>query len=252
MGYLRKGAFVATGGLSGLVVKANSKKERTAKASEKQLALQRAAASAQQQAATAAQRAAEERECQAKIAAGAWWLEDGAVATIKRFPRVSYLGGWPGHLDQHTGDDAKYLLCNAEGLKFRGRTKTLFTIPWDRVRAIEAVETAAAPVPAAAVAEELEGRWAKEHAVLVLTFDGGAKASFLIPKVSPPELASRLAPVAERLAEGAKRAQRLEAPAVGPVASVADELTKLAALRDSGVLTEEEFGQQKARLLGRV
>jgi hypothetical protein len=28
-----------------------------------------------------------------------------------------------------------------------------------------------------------------------------------------------------------------------------DELTKLAQLRDSGVLTEEEFGVQKARLL---
>lgn len=32
--------------------------------------------------------------------------------------------------------------------------------------------------------------------------------------------------------------------------SVADELTKLAALRDSGVLTDEEFAVQKARLLG--
>ena len=32
--------------------------------------------------------------------------------------------------------------------------------------------------------------------------------------------------------------------------SVADELAKLAALRDSGVLTEAEFAAQKARLLG--
>lgn len=31
--------------------------------------------------------------------------------------------------------------------------------------------------------------------------------------------------------------------------SVADELAKLAALRDSGVLTQEEFDQQKAALL---
>lgn len=31
--------------------------------------------------------------------------------------------------------------------------------------------------------------------------------------------------------------------------SVADELQKLAALRDEGVLTEEEFAQQKAKLL---
>ena len=36
MGFLRKALFVGTGGASGLVVKANSKKERTAKALEQQ------------------------------------------------------------------------------------------------------------------------------------------------------------------------------------------------------------------------
>ena len=36
MGFLRKSTFLATGGLSGLGMKANSKKERTAKALEKQ------------------------------------------------------------------------------------------------------------------------------------------------------------------------------------------------------------------------
>ena len=35
-----------------------------------------------------------------------------------------------------------------------------------------------------------------------------------------------------------------------PTASVADELERLARLRDQGVLTEEEFRTQKARLLG--
>ncbi|MFD8200010.1 DUF4429 domain-containing protein [Streptomyces sp. NPDC059701] len=35
-----------------------------------------------------------------------------------------------------------------------------------------------------------------------------------------------------------------------PPASIADELTKLAALRDQGVLSETEFQQQKDRLLG--
>jgi hypothetical protein len=39
------------------------------------------------------------------------------------------------------------------------------------------------------------------------------------------------------------------AAALAPV-SVADELGKLAALRDAGVLTDEEFQQQKHRLLG--
>lgn len=35
-----------------------------------------------------------------------------------------------------------------------------------------------------------------------------------------------------------------------PAISLADELAKLAGLRDQGVLTEEEFAAQKARLLG--
>ena len=39
MGFLRKAAFVATGGMSGLVFKANSKKERIANATEAQLRL---------------------------------------------------------------------------------------------------------------------------------------------------------------------------------------------------------------------
>jgi hypothetical protein len=36
--------------------------------------------------------------------------------------------------------------------------------------------------------------------------------------------------------------------AAGP-SSTADELTKLAALRDQGILSDEEFAQQKAKLL---
>ena len=35
-----------------------------------------------------------------------------------------------------------------------------------------------------------------------------------------------------------------------PMIAVADELAKLAALRDSGVLSAEEFDAQKAKLLG--
>ena len=39
-------------------------------------------------------------------------------------------------------------------------------------------------------------------------------------------------------------------PSPTPASSLADELLKLAQLRDSGVLSEEEFAAQKARLLG--
>jgi hypothetical protein len=40
------------------------------------------------------------------------------------------------------------------------------------------------------------------------------------------------------------------APSSAPAVSITDELAKLAALRDSGVLTEDEFAAQKAKLLG--
>ncbi|HET6963629.1 MAG TPA: SHOCT domain-containing protein [Acidimicrobiales bacterium] len=43
MGLLRKALFVSTGGMSGVVISANSKKERAAKAAEKQVRLQQQA-----------------------------------------------------------------------------------------------------------------------------------------------------------------------------------------------------------------
>lgn len=48
-------------------------------------------------------------------------------------------------------------------------------------------------------------------------------------------------------ARGSSAAQSPSSPA----GSIADELTKLAALRDKGVLTADEFEQQKRTLLGR-
>jgi hypothetical protein len=44
-------------------------------------------------------------------------------------------------------------------------------------------------------------------------------------------------------------APRAGAPSQGPGPSLADELRKLAELRDSGVLSETEFAAQKSRLL---
>ena len=52
-------------------------------------------------------------------------------------------------------------------------------------------------------------------------------------------------------AADAERAQRAYIQEVsGGGASAADEISKLAALRDSGALTEQEFAAQKAKLLG--
>ncbi|BBZ52406.1 PPE domain-containing protein [Mycobacterium heidelbergense] len=46
-----------------------------------------------------------------------------------------------------------------------------------------------------------------------------------------------------------EKAAPAEVPAGGPVTSIAAELRELASLRDSGILTDEEFTEQKKRLL---
>lgn len=50
--------------------------------------------------------------------------------------------------------------------------------------------------------------------------------------------------------EAAIAAHHSGTPAASPPASVADEIAKLAALRDQGAITETEYQQQKQRLLG--
>ena len=46
-----------------------------------------------------------------------------------------------------------------------------------------------------------------------------------------------------------KPAESPQNSAGGPITSIAAELRELASLRDSGILTDEEFSEQKRRLL---
>ncbi len=53
-----------------------------------------------------------------------------------------------------------------------------------------------------------------------------------------------------RIGAARARAQPAEQQPQQPQVSAYDELAKLAALRDQGVVTEQEFQEQKAKLLG--
>jgi hypothetical protein len=65
----------------------------------------------------------------------------------------------------------------------------------------------------------------------------------------PKDLVENLVKVIrERMAASSQPSQPATGPGSG--ASVADELLKLASLRDSGILTPEEFDAQKAKLIG--
>jgi hypothetical protein len=51
-------------------------------------------------------------------------------------------------------------------------------------------------------------------------------------------------------AQAVAQAQPAAAPAAGPTDDVIEKLTKLGELKAAGVLTDEEFAAQKAKLLG--
>lgn len=55
--------------------------------------------------------------------------------------------------------------------------------------------------------------------------------------------------MAQQAAAQQAAAQQVAAPAAAPVADVVTQLKELAALKDQGILTEEEFAAQKAKLL---
>lgn len=68
--------------------------------------------------------------------------------------------------------------------------------------------------------------------------------AFLSTQHTANALRQLLAPIEVRIRQAQPRAS------VGTASSVADELAKLAQLRDSGVLSDSEFASAKARLLG--
>jgi hypothetical protein len=81
------------------------------------------------------------------------------------------------------------------------------------------------------------------------------KARFKLPRTSADTLSQAIAAVTPQTSPPRSQEQkpvtdRVLAPQVASPVSVADELKKFADLKDLGVLTDEEFAQQKARLLG--
>jgi hypothetical protein len=85
-----------------------------------------------------------------------------------------------------------------------------------------------------------------QSAYLIVTTRNGV-AVFHTEKATAPEIQGQLGSV---LGPGQSMiASRSIAPAAPAAVSVADELVKLAALKSDGILTEEEFAAQKARLL---
>lgn len=93
----------------------------------------------------------------------------------------------------------------------------------------------------------------KKVETTTIAIDAGFASAAFETDQPLPEVQRAFAPLVGRL-ESAQRKTALTptSPTAQPpsAANIADELTKLAALRDSGVLSTEEFDAQKAKLLG--
>jgi len=235
MGLLRKATFVATGGASGLVIKANSKKERTAKALEKQLALQRQAMKVQSRQAPLA--TTSERPTQVdRVGRGVprtWWLmpdafEDFGPSRTLELGTVLFLGGksdlplpvgrWEkqkqveGKSERLTVNHLGFYLWNA------------FPIPWDHVEDITFAD-----------------------GVLAVSTTNGDEVMFKT-ELAGDELELKLRPVLRHFNQGLNRGETASAGASIDV-SLAAELERLAALHRDGALTDDEFQAAKARLI---
>jgi ribosomal protein L40E len=167
------------------------------------------------------------------------------------FSGVTYLGGYPEELRiSQVGSD---LVIDEKGLHLQS-----YLFPWDQVIGVtvDGGEIAKSRVGAFlmyGVLGALLSKGTEERAYLTMHRQDGASAHFQFEDILPQVLRAKVAPVLVRVGirfhdDPSPGAETSPAPVMAPM-SVADELTKLAALRDQGILSEEEFSTQKSRLL---
>ncbi len=212
-------------------------------------------------------------ELRAKIQSGSWWLASDAFRGLGLTGRFSagetrYLGGWSGYAKTHTANTNNYVNLDKNGISYKA-FKTLFTIPWEQVvdLHVEGPESAAKRVTVGRALAlgvfALAAKKTEKSAILVVQLRSGEEAIFDTRKFTAGELRGKLAPITSHLRRAnapssltppeatspPSAAPSSNGPPTAAAVSVADELKKLAELKDAGLLTEEEFAGQKAKLL---
>ncbi|HUY56621.1 MAG TPA: SHOCT domain-containing protein [Candidatus Acidoferrales bacterium] len=190
------------------------------------------------------------------IEGGAWWLRPDAFAAfgITRkltLAECAYLGGYPAHPKAHgsvKGKNGNSLHLSSVGLVYK-RFGTLFTIPWDEVLGIEVEGPEKAERHMSLGLGALSLLKSHKSAAITVLLKSGDEAVFQSHTWLAYDLRARLGPITSQL----RKLHTAEVlPTSPPTVSVADEIRKLAELRDSGIVTEAEFEAKKADLLGRM
>jgi hypothetical protein len=157
-------------------------------------------------------------------------------------------------------------LFSEKGVVFEG-FKKLFVIPWSKIVDVEAqgpdeaqrritvTRVAAFGVLGAAMPKS------KKVATIVVQLRSGEQALFRTSEKVAPEINAKLVPAVSQMhraereavaarAAAAPRPAQPPPPVAGGESSVADELSKVRSLLESGLITQEQFDSQRDRLLG--
>ena len=190
----------------------------------------------------------------------AGWWEDPSIWSAFGFTKqyqlssTEYLGGWSGHPKKH--GNTNMLLFRKDGIAYRG-FRDIFVIPWGQITSIEieGPDSPSSRITATRLVTlgvfALAAKKKSSSAAVVVEVDAGETAIFHSDKVSAGEVRTKLLPVTTRLSRAAPATPVAEAnTALAAPISVADELMKLAQLRDQGIITKEQFEAQRAKLLG--
>ena len=139
--------------------------------------------------------------------------------------------------------------------------RTLFSIPWSEITDLEVEGPEQASQRFTATRLALLGplglafKKSKKSTVIQVSTKSGDLAVFVTEKYVVHEVKPKLQAIINKIrqacapAESALLSPAEPVPATSPI-SAADEIAKLAALRDSGAITDEEFAAYKAKLLG--
>lgn len=166
---------------------------------------------------------------------------------------ATYCGGLPEAPRKATGN----LIWDDEKIGVGTMNAKKGIVRWDEVASIttdsdQIAKRKTGAIVMFGVLGGLGGRATQERSELAVTRHDGATAYFELDKISKAKLRGKLGPSINRrglrFADEESRGPAqpttvIEAP------SLADELSKLAGLRDQGILSEDEFNEAKARLI---
>jgi hypothetical protein len=181
-----------------------------------------------------------------------WETSDDGAEEPVWFKRGLYLGGLPGLPKAVKGN----LRFGAEGIGIGTPYPDGPLVPIADVDSVEVsggqvAKSKIGAVLAFGVLGGLAAKGADDNTTVTVHIRGGNAAYYRLERWSPEEVRANIAPWLHAVRISFEGESGMDSDASQqPFLSKADELLKLADLRDRGVLTDDEFAAEKARVLG--